>query len=93
MRSDKKKLNVIQEGREAIAKNTTCFATHDKHNVDCQRSQCPYWVQHGDVNNCIIIASKEGPHTLQKIGEIYGLTRMRICQMEKTIFAKIKKIS
>jgi len=40
-----------------------------------------------------MIAAQEGPHTLQKIGQIYGLTRMRICQIEKSIFEKIRKIS
>ncbi|NBP02925.1 MAG: hypothetical protein EBU90_22995 [Proteobacteria bacterium] len=43
-----------------------------------------------DSFNCVIIASQNGPYTLQKIGKIYGLTRMRICQIEKTIIQKIK---
>jgi len=29
--------------------------------------------------------------TLQEIGDVLGLTRMRICQIEKTILEKIRK--
>jgi DNA-directed RNA polymerase sigma subunit (sigma70/sigma32) len=38
-----------------------------------------------------MIAAQNGPHTLQTIGEIYGLTRMRICQVEKSIIERIKE--
>jgi len=40
--------------------------------------------------NCVLIAAKEGPKTLQEIGEIFDLTRMRICQIEKNILGKLK---
>jgi DNA-directed RNA polymerase sigma subunit (sigma70/sigma32) len=48
---------------------------------------------HPEGHNCVMIAAMEGPHTLQKIGQIYGLTRMRICQIEKNIFEKIRKMT
>jgi DNA-directed RNA polymerase sigma subunit (sigma70/sigma32) len=41
--------------------------------------------------NCSLIASEEGPLTLQEIGDCFGLSRMRICQIEKGIFKKIRK--
>jgi DNA-directed RNA polymerase sigma subunit (sigma70/sigma32) len=40
-------------------------------------------------NNCAIIAAKSGPMTLQEIGEVFDVTRMRICQIEKTILKKL----
>jgi DNA-directed RNA polymerase sigma subunit (sigma70/sigma32) len=42
--------------------------------------------------NCTIVAAKEGPMTLQQIGDIFGVTRMRICQLEKKILKKISNI-
>jgi DNA-directed RNA polymerase sigma subunit (sigma70/sigma32) len=40
--------------------------------------------------NCSIIAAENGKMTLREIGEILGLTRMRICQIEKRALLKIK---
>ena len=42
--------------------------------------------------NCTLIAAKKGPLTLQQIGDIFGVTRMRICQLEKRILKKIESI-
>lgn len=78
-----KNLNVVQG-------NETCFSLHEKHNVCCQKKSCNNWIQYHDSKNCVILASKSGPKTLQEIGKIYGLTRMRICQIEKIIYEKIK---
>lgn len=95
MQESKRRLTVIQgktEGKR-IVEGTTCFAAQSKHNVDCQRNNCPQWISHSQSHNCVLLAAQEGPHTLQKIGQIYGLTRMRICQIEKGIFEKIREIS
>ena len=91
----KRRLNVIQvEGKDnKVVDCITCFSAQSKYGVDCQRKDCQNWISHSENHNCVILAAKEGPHTLQKIGKIYGLTRMRICQIEKTIFEKIRKNS
>jgi len=56
--------------------NITCFKAHAIYNTPCQRTTCQHWIKHSSNNNCVIIAAQSGPHTLQKIGEIYDLTRM-----------------
>jgi len=75
-----------------LATENTCFSLHEKHGVSCLKKSCENWIQHEAGNNCVIITSKSGPKTLQEIGQIYGLTRMRICQIEKGIYEKVKTI-
>lgn len=79
-----KKLNVIQ--------GITCYDAHKQNNVKCQRTTCRHWISHNNGLNCALISAQKGIHTLQEIGQIYGLSRMRICQIEKDIYEKIKKI-
>jgi hypothetical protein len=95
MNEGKRRLTVVQQNEEGdrVVEGTTCFAVQAKHGVDCQRRKCQHWISNPGSHNCVIIAAQQGPHTLQRIGQIYGLTRMRICQIEKTIFEKIRKVS
>jgi hypothetical protein len=81
----KTRLNMVQD--------TTCYEAHKQHSVDCQRKSCQHWISHSKGHNCVLIAAQDGIHTLQEIGQIYGLTRMRICQIEKGIYEKIRKIT
>jgi hypothetical protein len=71
------------------AQETTCFKAHKECKVQCTKSECRYWIDHTNAQNCTLIASNEGTHTLQQIGEIFGVTRMRICQIEKSILKKL----
>lgn len=73
-----------------VAKNTTCFAEHKKHKSKCCNRNCKFWINCSEYMNCTIIAS-ENPKTLQEIGDIFGITRMRVCQIEKNIVKKIGK--
>jgi hypothetical protein len=89
--SKKKQLNMISGDASRVVEGTTCFDTQAKQNVDCLRQRCPHWIPYQVSHNCVLIAAQEGPHTLQTIGQIYGLTRMRICQIEKEILGKIRE--
>lgn len=91
MQNKKKSTLSNNETNDNVVKNVTCFSVLSNHNVDCQRNSCSNWINHPEGNNCVMITAKSGPHTLQEIGKIYGLTRMRICQIEKGIYDKIKK--
>lgn len=95
MQESKKRLKVVQPtvSGNRIVDGTTCFAVQAQAGVDCQRQRCPHWIPYPEGHNCVHIAAQNGPHTLQRIGQIYGLTRMRICQIEKSIFERIKKSS
>jgi len=67
----------------------TCYKAHKEYNVPCQKSMCRYWINYSCNQNCTLISAKEGPKTLQEIGNIFGVTRMRICQIEKSIKKKL----
>ena len=70
-----------------------CFDIYEREEVACKNSNCRFWIDCKSHNNCTVIAAKEGPMTLQEIGEIFGVTRMRICQLEKKIVSKLNLIA
>lgn len=69
-----------------------CYEMHQSKKIDCQNKKCRQWINCENFQNCTLIASKNGPMSLQEIGDIMGVTRMRICQMEKRIVQKISDI-
>jgi DNA-directed RNA polymerase specialized sigma subunit len=74
--------------------NTTCFDAHKKCNKSCINNSCKYWQKMDSYNNCIInAANSKEEFTLQEIGDIFNITRMRICQIEKQILDKLKNNS
>ena len=73
-------------------KTKTCFSNCRKNKTPCINKQCRAWFKCDKHFNCTILAAEEGPMTLQKIGDLFGLTRMRICQIEKNAIKKIKDV-
>jgi hypothetical protein len=67
-----------------------CYEKNSRCQSLCSRRDCRYWISHGDAMNCTILAAAKGPMTLQEIGEIIGVTRMRVCQLEKKILVDIQ---
>ncbi len=74
-----------------VAFNTTCFSEHEKRSLACQKSTCRQWMDSACNMNCVIIAANRNDEgmTLQQIGDIFGITRMRICQLEKASLQKL----
>jgi len=56
----------------------------------CEEKSCRHWIKCSKDLNCSIIAADSGPKTLQEIGDYYGISRMRICQIEKSLLEKLK---
>ena len=78
---------------ERLKRGSTCFAAHARAGVSCQKSSCRMWVKSGCHQNCTLlaVANHRGcSMTLQQIGDIHGLTRMRVCQIEKRAITKVK---
>jgi len=75
---------------DKVINGTTCFKEHLKREKSCAKTACRHWISCAKYNNCTIIASKSGPKTLQEIGDLCGLTRMRICQIEKAALKKVR---
>jgi hypothetical protein len=75
-----------------INKNETCFSNCKKNKSNCANEKCRAWFDCKKYNNCSILASEDGPMTLQNIGDLFKLTRMRICQIEKNAISKIREM-
>ena len=67
-----------------------CYEVHKRFGKSCNKLDCRYWIESEENNNCTIIGAESGPMTLQEIGDIFGITRMRVCQIEKKIMNKLK---
>jgi len=74
-----------------------CFEYNIDCKINCEKRDCRYWIDHSKYQNCCLIASKDDSNqgtndkfTLQDIGDIFKVTRMRICQIEKIAIKKLK---
>ena len=68
-----------------------CYEYQKKNCNGCKIQNCRYWFKNKESGNCIIVGAKERDWTLQDIGDLFNVTRMRICQIEKSVLSKIKK--
>jgi len=69
-----------------------CFKYNQKNNLNCNKNTCRYWIDHKKSKNCCLLANNNEKKkvTLQDIGDIFNVTRMRICQIEKSAINKLK---
>ena len=78
---------------EKVLKNDTLFCVDETKSkcAPCENHECRHNLKSSKYNSCALIAAESGPLTLQEIGEFYGISRMRVCQIEKTILKKLKQ--
>jgi len=73
-------------------KNISCFEAHSSKKKCCKIQECRYWHDIETSYNCILNkVNEENDLTLQEIGDLFNITRMRVCQIEKQTLQKIKK--
>ena len=70
-------------------KKYSCFALHENMQLCCNKTSCRHWHSMEEHYNCTIVAAKKAPYTLEQIGNYFGVTRMRICQIEKVAKQKL----
>lgn len=70
-----------------------CHREHVKHNVCCSKKTCKNWVEQAECKNCLVVAATNGFSTLHKLEEVYGLNRVKICQVERLVLDKIKQLA
>jgi len=69
-----------------------CFQLHENNGICCNNKSCRQWIKANEHQNCTLVAAKKGPMSLQQIGDILGVTRMRICQIEKKVIEKLSNM-
>lgn len=56
----------------------------------CDASTCHWWINGGAYHNCCFLAAEIGEHTLAEIGDMMGVSRERIRQIEELALRKLK---
>ena len=84
-----------KSSKDLPIENLTCFKACAQLKADCNNDSCRYWkeMENKSHHNCVILAAKDGPMTLQQVGDIFSVTRMRICQIEKIAKQYLKTLT
>ena len=92
---NEKKKRKGKNSRDLPIENLTCFKACAQLKVACKNDECRYWKEMDNEShrNCVILAAKDGPMTLQQVGDIFNVTRMRICQIEKIAKQYLKTLT
>jgi len=71
-----------------------CFNYHEKTKLNCEKINCRYWLDSKESQMCCLnLVNKKDNFTLENVGKLFSVTRMRICQIEKRAIEKLKNIA
>ena len=71
-----------------------CFKYHQKTKVGCEKINCRYWINSKESQMCCLNLIREKENfTLEDVGKIFSVTRMRICQIEKRAVKRLRSIT
>lgn len=71
-----------------------CYDYHKQTKKECEKVNCRYWISCKESQMCCLNLCKTQPaFTLEDVGKIFGVTRMRICQIEKAALSKLSSIT
>ena len=82
---------MINKNTENDERDSKCYIDVACSQQACPVESCRHYLNSDHDLNCAIIAAQSGPKTLQEIGDYYGISRMRVCQIEKSILKKLRK--
>ena len=69
-----------------------CYELCQKHQVECPNKECRLWIEYGEDLNCTLVSvKKHGRLGLKEVGERLGISYVRVSQIEKEAFKKLKK--
>lgn len=70
-----------------------CIQTCKDSNIQCENKTCRYWIDHSKDLNCTFIAvDNNGEMDLRTIGDILGISFVRVKQIETSALQKINKV-
>lgn len=84
---------MLTDGQTDIHEETDgrCILAPSLRACDYCRHSLP--VQPDGTERCVLVLSNQGPYTLEEIGQMMGLTRERIRQIEQSALHKLAKRS
>ena len=69
-----------------------CSDVCKEKNVECPNNDCRYWIDYEqDLNCCFVSIDKRGEMDLRTIGDIMGVSFVRIKQIQDKAMSKIHK--
>ena len=69
-----------------------CAEEIQENNNICDKKDCRLWMEWGDDLNCTLISvKKNGRLGLKEVGNRLGISYVRVSQIEKEAFKKLKK--